>query len=97
MSGGGTEGRRGRNVHAVFLCYGTDMVGSGDGACDGGLLLIVGKTLSCEKRGAALGDLNDYGGLDITREGRGEQNTERKRERWRTGQPREQSWRQKRK
>ena len=42
------------------------MVSSGDGACDGGLLLVVCEALACKEGGAALGDLDDNGGLDVT-------------------------------
>ena len=55
-----------RDVHAVGLCYGANMVGGGDGTCDGGLLFVVGKALACEEGRAALGDLDDDRGLDVT-------------------------------
>lgn len=62
---GGERQRGGGDVHAVFLCYGADMVGSGDRTCDGGLLLVVWETLACEEGGATLGYLDDDGGLDV--------------------------------
>ena len=45
------------------------MVGGGDGTCDGGLLLVVCEALACKEGSAALGDLDDDGGLDVA--GRG--------------------------
>ena len=52
-------------VHAVCLGDETDVVGGGDGAGDGGLLLVVGEALACKVGGAALGDLDDDGALDV--------------------------------
>ena len=63
--GNGT-GRMGKgNVHAVFLGDGADVVGSGDGAEDGCLLLVVREAFAGEVRAATLGDLENDGGLDI--------------------------------
>ena len=59
------------DVHAVLLCYGADVVGGGDGACDGSLLLIIWEAFSGKEGGAALGDLDDNGGLDVTSAGEG--------------------------
>ena len=56
-------------AHAVLLCDGADVVGGGDGACDGSLLLVIGKAFAGEEGSAALGDLDDDGGLDVA--GRG--------------------------
>ena len=72
MSGSGTEEEQAKDAHAVFLCYGPDVVSGGHGTCDGGLLVVVGEALSCEEGGAALGDLEDDGGLDVAKEGLGE-------------------------
>lgn len=85
------KGGRGRDVHSVFLCDGADVVGSGDGTCDGSLLLVVGEALSGEEGGASLGDLNDDGGLDVAgveNEGR----EDLRYDRGRTERPRERSW-----
>ena len=41
------------------------MVGGGDCACDGSLLLVVWKALACEEGSTTLGDLDDDGGLDV--------------------------------
>ena len=66
-------GRGGGHVigyaHAVLLCDGADVVGGSDGACDGSLLLVIGKAFAGEEGSAALGDLDDDGGLDVA--GRG--------------------------
>lgn len=56
------------SLHAVSLGDGTDMVGGGNGTGDGGLLLVVGKTLASEVGSSALGDLEDDGSLDIPEE-----------------------------
>ncbi len=58
-----------RYGHAVFLCYDADVVGGGDGTGDGGLLLVIWEALACEEGSAALGDLDDDGGLDVAGEG----------------------------
>ena len=64
-------GRGGGHVigyaHAVLLCDGADVVGGGDGACDGSLLLVVWKALACEEGSTTLGDLDDDGSLDVAR------------------------------
>ena len=44
------------------------MVSGGDGTSDGGLLLIVGKTLAGEVSRATLGHLEEDGGLDVAGE-----------------------------
>ena len=63
--GNGT-GRMGKgNVHAVFLGHGADVVGSGDGTGNRGLLLVIGKTLAGKEGRAALRDLNDDRSFDI--------------------------------
>ena len=59
------------DVHAVSLCDSADMVGGGDGTCDRCLLLVVCEALACKEGGAALGDLDDNGGLDVTSAGVG--------------------------
>lgn len=56
------------SLHAVSLGDGTDVVGGGNGTGDGGLLLVVGKTLASEVGSSALGDLEDDGSLDIPEE-----------------------------
>ena len=53
------------NVHAVFLGHGADVVGSGDGTGNRGLLLVIGKTLAGKEGRAALRDLNDDRSFDI--------------------------------
>ncbi len=39
----------------------------GDGAGDGGLLVLVGDALSGNGRAAAVGELDDHGGVDVLR------------------------------
>ena len=56
---------RENDVHAVLLGHEADVVGGGDGPGDGGLLLVVGEALAGEVGGAALGDLDDDGALDV--------------------------------
>ena len=55
-----------RNAHAVVLRDDADMVGSSDSAADGRLLLVVCEALAGEVGSAALGDLDDNRGLDVS-------------------------------
>jgi len=41
------------------------MLGSTDGTEDGGLLLVISKTLARKVRASALGDLDDDGSFDV--------------------------------
>lgn len=44
----------------------TDVVGGGDTASDGGVLAVVGDTLTGEVSGTTVGDLEDDGGFGVT-------------------------------
>ena len=70
-------------AHAVLLCDGADMVGGSDSACDGSLLLVIGKAFAGEEGSAALGDLDDDGGHVGPRAQRGRGTKERGRARQR--------------
>lgn len=72
------------------------MVCGGNGTGDGGLLLVIGKTLASEVGRTALGDLEDDGSLDIPGE-TVSSGVNAKKKFGRTERPREQRWRSRRK
>lgn len=62
----GTVVRVEDNWDTIVRSDGSDVVGGSDGSGDGGLLVPVGKTLTTEKGGSTLGDLEDDGRVDVS-------------------------------
>ena len=54
------------DVHAICLGYSSDVVRSGNGAGNGGLLFVIGQALPREVCAATLRYLKDDGRLDVS-------------------------------